>query len=43
MYLRGNRRWPGALVMSGGTLQWTECLCLSIVSLFNRRFLSQAR
>ena len=43
MYLRGNRRWPGALVMSGGTLQWTECLCLSIVSLHNRRFISQAR
>ena len=61
VYLRGNRRWPGALVMSGGTLQWTECSSLSIVSLMrdnptpkdvcgeaivslhNRRFISQAR
>ena len=39
MYLRGNRRWPGALVMSGGTLQWTECFCLSIVSLHNMQAL----
>ena len=29
--------------MSGGTLQWTECLCFSIVSLHSRRFISQAR